>query len=261
MEPNNSTPSQTPSNAPLPTEESPEQPTQAGLPPATGMPQKSKWPFIIVLIVVLAAIGTAIYFFMIKDDSDQSTAEQSNSQTNTTEEVALTTSSLSNNDENYGQGTISVTHPESWEVTTDKDQDGANQLVIKSAAGNVLRITEQIGGLGGTCEPDTYSYTLVKKLPTQSASYVFTEYTTTDPILQQRYLGIESLANASSTHKSLTDGASNTDVCTNIGLLYPIVNGMFVRIENADGDEVPYDTLKSDTDFITMLESFKESAL
>lgn len=253
MDQNNTTPSQNPMGEPTPPTEQPPQPQ---ISPTVSAPQKSKMPLLITLIVILlAAGGAAAYFFFIKDSGNKPSKDTSNTQTQTTEEKSIT-SSLTNDDKDYGSGTISVTHPKDWKVETGKDINGANQLVVTSAAGNVLRITQQTGGVGGACDPDTYSYTLVKKITTKDPSRSFTEYNTISPDFPTGKLSIESFANAKSAHKALTEGQKGTDVCSNIGMLYPIVDGMFVKIENASGEGIGYDKLKSDTEFISMLETF-----
>jgi len=261
MNPNSSTPSQTPSDGPMPSMGATPQPQ---LPSMPNTPKKSKLPlYVAIVVIVLLAGGAAAYMFMKKDTKQPATNNTANVQTKTqqttktNDESATTTTSFTNTD---GKSTVSVTHPKDWMVDNSPDQYGSKQLSVKSPRGNYIHFADNLG-VGGRCDPDTYSYTLVKKVSTQDSRYVFSEYTTTNPQQPRIKFSLEPIAGAPAAVKALKDGESGTDVCSNL-FYYPIVGAkqdIFVKIDTSakmdDTTAVPYDTLKTDTDFIAMLQS------
>lgn len=263
MDPSNTTPPQTPLNESEPPTGEPAKPQ---MPVAAGAPQKSKTPVMIaaIIIFVLAAAATAYYFLgpntnksADKTANVQNTQQPSTEQASKTQDSATTTSSFTNL---ANSTTVSVTHPKDWVVNANPDEDGIKQLTIKSAMGNYLHIFPNMG-VGGRCDPDTYNFTLVKRVATQDPGYVFSEYTTTNPSMQRILFSIEPLSHASAAVKALKEGEGGTDVCSNL-FYYPIVGSqgdIFVKIDTSAKPDyttaVPYATLKTDTQFLAMLES------
>lgn len=258
MEPTSTTP--TPSPAPTGTPALPaEQPQTQSTPSA---PQKSKLLLVILLVIVLLVAGGSIFYYLsVKNSgtktSNNATGTNSTATTSITEEesAATTTSSFTNPD---SKTTISVTHPKSWQIITEPDKSGLKQITIKSAKGNYLHMFPNMG-VGGYCEPDNDSYTLVKRIPTQNPMYVFSEYTTSVSRYPVVKLSLEPLERASAAHRALKEGESATDICTNIGGYYPIIGDIFVKIDTSatvdSSTAVAYNELKADTDFIAMLQS------
>ena len=160
---------------------------------------------------------------------------------------------------------VTVTHPKDWAVyKKDRNQDSEDSFVgyiIQSPSGHDLHIFDQ-GGVGGDCPPNTESYTLTKKLPTQTANQFFTAYDAYD----NGYLSLEGFGDqrpgrvVDSKHDELKEGESNTDTC-NIGFYSIVLNSIMVSITSSNNDQfarkLKWDEVKGDTDFVAMLQSLK----
>ncbi len=235
-------------------------------PPMSPTPGKSKWPLIAALAaVVLIAAGVAVYFLVLQPNTQSSntpntsTPNTSNSKENSssgTSNAATTTTSLTTTDSpNDANGTISFTHPASWTVSTETDQNDTKKTIIKSPMGNTVEMYTR-DSVGGSCDEDTLTYTLVKKITTKNPAYVFTEYQTPASSGLPQTLSLEpNYDKRSAAHRALTEGKSNVGVCQNL-FFYPIAKDISVTLKNSSGKAATYSDLKNDTEFITMLQSF-----
>ncbi len=242
-------PDTTPTNLVAPTG-TPEQPVQPS------PPGKPKWPLVMAIIVAIIIAASAVYFLVIKpDDQPPASNGSQSSQSESSDSSELTVTSLTTtNSPNMENGTISFTHPDSWDVAKKTDQYGTEKTIITSSLGNTVEMYT-VDSVGGTCEDDNDTYTLVKKITTQNAAYVFSEYQV------PASWGVPALSletnydNKTAKHQALTEGQSNTNLCENLAG-YPIAKDIKVVIKNSSGEVAIYDDIKDDTAFITMLQSF-----
>lgn len=165
----------------------------------------------------------------------------------------------------FSQGTtkVSVVHPKEWEVTTTKlEEEGwtSKKTLIKSPKGHYMQIFNS-SGVGGTCEPDNYEYTLVKKIETTSPDIYFTEYKTDKPGFTQALM-VEDFKNRPSKNTTQKEGDKGVDVCSissysRIG--DSAENSVFITLSSKDkvdlAGDLKYSDIQDDKEFIAMLES------
>ena len=228
------------------------QPVTPQTPPMPGKPQ---WPLIVTVVVAVFVIAGIITYFVVAGSNTPSTDTKDTQSSSSSQKAESTVTSLTTTDSpNDQNGTVSFTHPSSWDVTKETDQYGTEKTIIKSPLGNTIEMYRS-EGVGGSCDDDTDTYTLVKKLKTQNSSYVFTEYETPaswgDEALRLEANFDKKLA----AHQALTEGKSNTGVCQNL-FSYPIAKDIYITIKNASGDEARYSDIEDDAEFITALQSF-----
>jgi hypothetical protein len=254
MPPSNGT---QPTNTPVSFEPAgaPQQPSP--LPPSVPpTSSKSKWPLFVGITVLVLIAAAAAYFFLLKPDSQSSNNKNgsgTNSQTGA-QEATKTTSLTTVDSPNQANGTVSFTHPASWQVTKETDQYGTENTIIKSPLGNAVKMYTR-DSVGGSCEDDNDTYTLVKRITTKNSSYVFSEYQAPASWGSQ-VLRLESSYDKKATaHKALAEGKSNTGVCQNLAG-YPIAKDINVTLKNSSGSEATYNDLKDDVEFIAMLQTF-----
>jgi len=241
---------------------------------------------VVVLVLVLAAAGGVGYYVFNKNktktpanststDSSNTTASKSitvpNRGTYYLQEPSETTTvyaqtynkTTAKYDENKS-AYVTVMHPEDWAVyKRDADQEEDDPFVgyiIKSPNEHFLHIFNQ-GGSGGDCQSNTKSYTLTKKLPTQTADLSFTAYDNGNLSLEG--FGTQRLGYKSTTlakHEALKEGESNTDTC-NLSFYSVVLNYMSISASSSTKSELAsnlkWDDIKEDTDFVAMLQSLK----
>lgn len=235
------------SNAPIGPSGTPGQPASS-LPPTSGKP---KWALIVALVVALiVVVGAAAYFLM--KPNNQSSANNNNQSTNPS---STTTSLSTTNSPNQANGTVSFTHPASWKVAEETNQYGTEITTITTPLGNVVEMYRS-DSVGGSCEDDANTYTLVKKITTQNAEYVFTEYQVPASWGTQALRLETSYDMKTATHRALAEGQSSTNVCGNL-FGYSIAKDIQVNVKNSSGKEATYNDIKNDAELITMLQSFK----
>jgi len=223
-------------------------------PPEQPAPSKSKWPLIVTVVVaVLIAAALGVYFLAMKP-VEQSPSNSSQSSKND-KDTSTVTSITTTNSPNHENGTIAFTHPDSWDVTKETDQYGTEHTTIKSPLGNAVDMYLR-DSVGGTCEDDNDTYIVVKKITTQSPAYIFSEYRVPASWGSQALRLERDYNQKTATHKALTDGQSNTNLCKNL-FGYSIAKDINITIKNSSGMEASYDNIKDDTAFITMLQSFE----
>lgn len=243
---------------------------------------------VLLALVVLVAIGGVGWYVFSKKATKNDSVTNTSTVPKTTSTVVPKTTSESTNQQNSTTKTttvsahdkklsVSVTHPSNWKVKkTEPRYPGWSSLYIVSKKGHYLHLWEP-DGLGGDCQSNNYTYTLVKKLPTATKGIYFTEYTVSNPQWGNVQLSLEvfdssswgSQVTAEKKHNNLKEGETNTDTCTNTVGSYSWVvketaNGldtMYVTInkkpEKTLGSTVPYNELAKDKEFIQMLQSLK----
>ena len=160
--------------------------------------------------------------------------------------------------------TVTLKHPSGWTVsntTEDYDSSGtkAVRAYIKSDKGHYLHIRDN-GGVGGDCEPNAETFTLVKRIATQSSNYYFAEYKY-NANSSTRYLSLENHKDGQAW-TTLKEGQTGTDTCSNMPQ-YSFAGDLYVSIASSDksslASSVSYTDLQQDTDFLTMLQSLTVS--
>lgn len=228
---------------------------------------------IVMVIVVTGLIGGVGYYVYKQQNSvtPESVTQQVTKDSPTANSEGAYESVNTTYSSKDGTVKITVTHPKKWEVTNTKDEyDRETQVIhIKSDKGNYLHLFEP-GGLGGDCQSNNTSYTLVKKIPTQTEGLYFTEYMTESQQFKNSYLSLQTPAIGSEyatnkeEHKNLKEGESNTDVCNISG--YSMLSSSkssygYVSITKQPkvslSSEVSYEELSGDPQFIEMLKSLK----
>lgn len=264
-------------------------------------PKKSKKGLVIVLIILLLiTIAGASYYFLVASKNNTQPNQQANSkstdqdQLNTeTGELVKTTYQVSR-EENTDPMAISVEHPKSWKVEKSEDNidtDGfvtAGDLRIISPKGNMLLITDvSRGGFGGDCSEDI-NITVIKKIKTKEANYIFSEYKSNSDLEGgSTSLSLEKIHIPSSENEqygirnedvirynNLKEGETYEGDCRvaigypHIGDLTTYVETGLIKVEifdsnfdqnyaNAENYYKTYDQIKDDTDFIAMLQSLE----
>lgn len=221
---------------------------------------------VLAVVVILALVGFSgwlVYDRQNKSKTSDSTNKAEGTTTNNqkTTDSSLTTTTVKSL-ESGDKTSVTVKHPTNWEVSNkSEDIDGsgtiATRAYIKSDKGNYLHISNT-SGLGGDCEDDTLTYTLIKRISTQSSNYFFAEYTREGGAT--RYLSLENSTSSPSWSK-MKEGDTNTNQC---GMpQYTFAGGLYVAITKTAtrslSSSVPYSELKEDPEFLTMLQSLKVS--
>jgi len=215
---------------------------------------------IIAIVLIVGLIGVSGWLVM-----DRQKSKDSDKKTETPAVVAdksaaakslVTTSVKSSGPE---KATVSVKHPSSWEVSNKTEDagygDGSMKSVayIKSGKGNYLHITD-VSGVGGSCDPDTDSYKLIKRLGTNVTNHYFSEYEIAG---RKEYLGLADLSKSPEI-KNMKEGETRTNTCDLAN--YSFIKGsLYASIAKSSksslASDVPYSELKDDPDFIAMLQS------
>ncbi len=162
-----------------------------------------------------------------------------------------------------------ITHPKDWQVYRKKmtSTDPFPEIIIKSGKGHNLKVISS-SGAGGDCPLNDEPYTLIKKLPTKTPGFFFTQYSSSrgDRGLQMENLNnlVRDLGSSEGDvaslkrHQILKEGESNTNTC-NIGVYPKAFLAYMVRItsetDGSTGSELTWDKIKDDTEFVNMLQS------
>ena len=162
-----------------------------------------------------------------------------------------------------GSTQVSVIHPKEWSIskkTVEESGWTSKKETVKSPKGHYLHLFNS-SGVGGDCQDDTYEYTLVKKIPTQSPDIYFTEYQTNAPGYTQA-LRIEDFKNRATQNTTQNEGDKGTNVCRMQS--YSAVgkgaeNSVFVTLSSKEtpdlSGDLKYSDIESDTEFVAMLQS------
>lgn len=252
-------------------------PSPVVVPPAS--PKKSsKTILIIMLLLGLVILGGLLYWFVFRSDN-QSPADSSQSQAQQSEDATDDQSDtpkegLRSLDLLAGSLVASVQFPEDWKVEEGTySESGAKHMTIYSAGGNRLYMGDvSDGGVGGDCGPDV-TYTLVKRLATNTTGANFSEYRYTD---SGEYTGLwlEQVRTGGEydKHNALKEGETNTGGCYLPGGYSFYDNGkntISFHVSKSDFDPsdsnegvdpksfVTYEDASKDPEFLAMLTSLK----
>ena len=220
---------------------------------------------VLAIVIVVAIVGAAGWYVFDKQKNNESDVDSSKTSQDTKSEskskTADSTTTTVKSVLNSGT-TVAIKHPSSWTVsntTVDFDNAGtkATRAYVKSAKGNYLHIRDN-GGVGGDCESNNDTFTLVKRFATQSSEYYFAEYKYNDSSASPRYLSLENHKNGENW-TTLKEGETGTDTCSNMPQ-YTFAGKLYVSITKSETaslvSSVSYDDLvKNDPEFIDMLKS------
>jgi len=247
-------------------------PQSVSTPPAS--PPRSRKKLIVLLVIpLILVIGSAVIYLLVispQQDEQDNQADQLQTQQDEqdnqadqpqTQQIVQESSATGTTQLTSGTATVTVSHPESWEVEV-KDQDGSTKVTtIKSPKGYYLRLSETLG-VGFACSQNSYSYTLTQKVATASSNIFFTEFTTTNPRFPIKYFEIQDFNDNLPGNTTKKVGDSATDTCTLPA--YPIVGGTGAEnsVQVNIGDQakganelLTYAEVSKDSEFMTMLQT------
>ena len=211
----------------------------------------------VVIIALVGFSGWLVYDRQKSNDTVNNTESPTAASNNDVTSDSLVTTTIKTS--GTGNFAVSVKHPAAWEVSNKTEDagygDGSQRTIayIKSDKGYYMHISD-VSGIGGSCDPDSQKYTLVKRLTTGVADHYFSEY-------DSDVLTLENLSKKPEI-KNMKEGDTRTNTCERAG--YPFVNGsLYVTISSSSkrslvGD-LHYNDIKDDPDFITMLQSLTVS--
>lgn len=220
---------------------------------------------LVVVIVLLLGFGGYYVYSQNKNDSDgDSTASSDSVAVNDTDSQASIVEYKQSEFTSSKGDIFTLTHPSNWKVESRdgpldwNDPSTWPMLKITSDKGNSIKF-EEGGGLGGMCEPDDKSYTLVYRLNTQNPNIKISEYSydgsgggITDQLVIEEWGEYTKPA-----HKALAVGDSSTNTCNTY--ILPSLRGVIYDIEssNSSGENgtVSYKDIEDDLEFVQMLES------
>ncbi len=249
------------------------QPPVPPVAPPPAPPKKSKAQLVLlILVLVLFAAGAAYYFLFMNKSKDsgssanntgQATSQSAQDEAAVTKDIIFTSA--------VRKASVSLIIPSSWKLETENQpiDDEEGLVLVKdtytTAKGNVL-ILETFYGKGGSCDPDTVKFTLVKKIPTQTTHAEFREYdydTEDTSYDRMRGLSLEVLDNSPAAIQNMQEGESATDVCTNTAG-YNAYEDLGVTIYSAadlaasrEYYQPKYADLADDTELLAALASMK----
>ncbi len=167
---------------------------------------------------------------------------------------------------------VTFDNPKGWAVyesVADGDADPFVDTLVYVSPELFVHI-DQISGVGGSCDENTDSYTLLKKLATKNSDLYFVEYKYSDQTTSK--LKLENFNATSRTdyytdqaaiaavnhHLGLKEGQSNTNDCL-IGAYSFATNSLYVTVSNKTvgslGSSVTWDDIKNNSDLVTFLQS------
>lgn len=223
------------------------------------------------LVIVVIAFGGYYVWSQNTGDTDSS-AKSTNGNT-----VNQTDTTSSNNSEEQGakkvlsfsadKTSVELSYPDSWQVkeyvTEDSTQGYQKGVYLVSNSGNYLHLFEP-SGIGGACEPDSITYTLDRKINTQTENVYFTQYSSDIDSLDTTYMRVEDLRtldSQSETHLQMKEGESNSGYCQNMVGYYSTVGDVYIVLKQ---DAVPglsstitADMLKNDPALEAVLQSLE----
>jgi hypothetical protein len=235
---------------------------------------------VLLVILIVSVLGFGGYYVYTQNNDTQSDKATSNTETppdktdpkvESSDEGLITTTVTTVLQEG---GSLSVTHPKSWEVrqeTYSPDPSySLRKTYIKSAKGNYLDIRE-IDGIGGACDlgERTDTFTLRHRFTTAIPGIVFSEYAYSEPE-QKTALKLENHSSAyiDASVVAMKEGQTLTDTCRLY--IYPVIplNGdtsLFVSLSKGtddDGSLLPenltYDELMEDPEFFKAVQSLSK---
>ena len=233
--------------------------------PSPGIPpKKSKKGLVIALIILLLiAIAGASYYFLVVSKNNTPSKQQANSTTTdqdkaNTETGELVKTTIEGKDYDDGVVKASVEHPADF-IVKESNQSGVKELQITSKKGNILILGTQFEG-GGGCDPDSYKYTLIKKIKTKTPNVFFSEYKVDDSFEHKDAYNIfraeVNSEYSNDIHKNLKEGESNKDICSNLNTV-TAYKSIYIGVMDSSNQNITYDQIKDDTDFIAMLQSLE----
>lgn len=212
---------------------------------------------VVVIVGLLGFSGWLVYDRQKGNDTDSNAESPAIASNNSETSDALVTTTIKTS--GTGSFAVSVKHPSTWEVSNTSEDagygDGSQRTIayIKSDKGHYMNIRD-VSGVGGSCDPDTQTYTLVKRFNTGVADHYFSEY-------DSDVLTLEDLSEKTNI-KSMKEGDTRTNTCERAG--YPFVNGsLYVTISSSASKslvgDLHYSDIKDDPDFIAMMQSLAVS--
>lgn len=254
----------------------PSDPDSVGSPSAMPVlpqpPKKNKRRLIVGLIIAFLLIAGAAAYFMLfttKEDelpvqTSQNVSEQPG-EDESAEESGLKTTEYTTALEH--KSTVSIEHPSDWIIESQSTEVGdgftLNALAIGPPTGPYLHIYDR-DGIGGSCESNTDTYTLAKRLATRTDGLFFKEFDVPSIPSLNGILLIEQEGKEWSVaaHDAQQVGESLTNTCNLPSWSSVGASGIFVMISNvldrsgaADAQRLGWDDIKDNTDFVKMLES------
>jgi hypothetical protein len=207
---------------------------------------------VLLLVVVLGGIGAAGYV-VYKKGKDKSAGS-----TNTSNSASTDQSSTSSGTKSYTakmfDTTVSLDAPAGWEVQSGVDTEAQETfsdastieyLIVTSPSG--LSLSAKVNpGVGGICEPQNDTYTLVGSIKSGQDDLVFAELTVSD----RENIEFSAIRNL----KLSKPGESAKDTC-NLGY-YGFYNDARIKIQK-NGQKTTYKEVLSDSDFVKVLESVR----
>lgn len=242
------------------------------MPSSPQPPQKSKKGLVIGLVTALLLVAVVVACFVLfttkSDDQPNEVSQDFSKQTDnggSAEQPELKTSIFTTGF--LDKSTVSIEHPADWTVKSGEEEytedTTLNYMVIGSPAGHYLHIYD-LDGVGGTCDDNTDSFTLVKRLPIKANGYTFDEYDVPNLANSGGKLTL-SYTGGDAAVAAMQEGDTLTNTCNMPTYSSFSASSIFVSINNSDSREsifetrVGWEAIKDDAEFVKMLESIEYS--
>ncbi len=235
-------------------------------------PEKKRFPrklLILFLIADIIIVGAVIWWFVVRDSGQDTNQPAANNQSQSvtepedeTEPERIVTTHVSGLEH---RSTASFEHPKDWTVIEETDAIFETYTIksttIVAPKGLRIKITDK-DGIGGGCYPESQTYTLVKKLTTQTPGMSFKQFTVAGNSEDSHpffVLDTDGTVASMSASYALKEGESITGECA--VNTFPSVGraGVFVDVMTGSTDRTvqTWDLIKDDAEFVRTLQSMK----
>lgn len=247
----------------------PANPVVQNVPAGPVEPPKKKFPRVLLIIFIvldLVAIAGAAWWFFVRDDSDQTTQNQTSqpqgAESDQAEDSAVQLATTTHESGLEHRSTASFEHPKDWTVIEETDAIfetyTLKSTTIVAPKGLRIKITDR-DGIGGGCYPESLTYTLVKKLTTQTPGMSFKQFTVSgNSELSQPFFVLDTdglMSNAA--YDALKEGETITGECAVNTFSTVGRSGVFVYVmtDSSDNSVQTWDLIKDNAEFVRTLES------